>query len=221
MHSTRSLAATCALMSLLACAACDNDPAKGKSVAKVAEATPTKSVDQQLGTATAATKYVFNNAGSKIEFVGAKVTRKHDGAFNVFSGAIELVDGDLSKSIIHVEIATGSLTADDPKLTSHLKTPDLLDVEKYPKATFTSTAIAPGGESGATHTVTGNLELHGVTKAITFPAKVKVTKDAIDANAEFAINRKDFGIVYPGMPDDLIKDEVLLKLQLHGMKMPR
>ena len=32
--------------------------------------------------------------------------------------------------------------------------------------------------------------------------------------AEFTIDRKQFGIVYPGMPDDLIKDEVLLKLDL-------
>lgn len=196
---------------------CNNNPAEGKSVAKVSE--PAQ-VAQNLGSATAANKYVFSNAGSKIEFVGAKVTRKHDGAFNVFSGAVELVDGDPTKSLVTVEIATASLTADDPKLTSHLKSPDLLDVDKYPKATFTSTSVKPGGEGGATHTLTGNLALHGVTKSISFPAKIKVAADTVDADAEFAINRKDFGIVYPGMPDDLIKDEVLLKLKLHGMRMP-
>jgi polyisoprenoid-binding protein YceI len=208
-----------ALLLLLTGAACDNDPAKGKPVAKV-EA-PAEVTTQKLGSATAATKYVFSNAGSKIEFVGAKVTRKHDGAFNVFSGTVELVENDLAKSMVLVEIATASLTADDPKLTSHLKSPDLLDVEKYPKARFVSTAIRAGGEGGATHTITGNFELHGVTKSITFPAKATVTPQAVDATAEFAINRKDFGIVYPGMPDDLIKDEVLLKLTLHAMNMPR
>ena len=197
--------------------ACNNNPSEGKSIAKVSE--PAQ-VAQQLGTATAANKYVFSNAASKIEFVGAKVTRKHDGAFNVFSGALDLVDGDPTKSNVSVEIATASLTADDPKLTSHLKSADLLDVEKFPKATFASTAIQTGGESGATHTVTGNFSLHGVTKSITFPVKVKVAAQAVDVDAEFAINRKDFGVVYPGMPDDLIKDDVLIKLKLHGMKMP-
>ena len=196
---------------------CNNNPSEGKSIAKVGE--PAQ-VAQQLGSATAATKYVFSNAASKIEFVGAKVTRKHDGAFNVFSGALDLVDGDPSKSIVTVEIATGSLTADDPKLTSHLKSPDLLDVEKFPKATFRSTAIKLGGEGGASHTVTGNFSLHGVSKSITFPVKVKVVADSVDADAEFAINRKDFGVVYPGMPDDLIKDDVLIKLTLHGIKVP-
>lgn len=198
---------------------CDNDPAKGKSVATVAA--PAEVTQQAIGSATAATKYVFSDAGSKIAFVGAKVTRKHDGAFNKFVGSVELVEGDLAKSRVEVEIATASLTADDPKLTSHLKSPDLLDVEKYPKARFVATSLREGGEKGATHTITGNLELHGVTKSITFPASVKMAGDSFEAKAEFAINRKDFGIVYPGMPDDLIKDDVLLAIDIKAQKMPR
>jgi len=57
-----------------------------------------------------------------------------------------------------------------------------------------------------------------VTKSISFPATIKVRGDTVDVDAEFAINRKDFGIVYPGMPDDLIRDDVLLKLQLRAKK---
>lgn len=217
--SHRFLLAAALLASTSSCGGCDNDPAKGKSVANV-EA-PAEVTRSAIGSATAATKYVFSDAGSKINFVGAKVTRKHDGAFNKFTGSIELVEGDLGKSTIFVEIAVASLTADDPKLTSHLKSADLLDVEKYPKARFLATTIREGGERGATHTVTGNLELHGVTKSITFPATVKFAGDTLEARAEFAINRKDFGVVYPGMPDDLIKDEVLLSMDIRAQKMPR
>jgi hypothetical protein len=36
----------------------------------------------------------------------------------------------------------------------------------------------------------------------------------VKAMSEFSINRKDFGIVYPGMPDDLIRDLVVIKLSL-------
>ena len=32
--------------------------------------------------------------------------------------------------------------------------------------------------------------------------------------AEFVIDRKDFGVVYPGRPDDLIKDNVRLTIEL-------
>ena len=90
------------------------------------------------------------------------------------------------------------------------------DVAKFPKASFASTSIKAGGEKGASHTVTGNLTLHGVTKSITFPATIKTTGTGIDADAEFAINRKDFGLVYAGKPDDLIRDDVVIKLTIRS-----
>jgi polyisoprenoid-binding protein YceI len=193
-------------------AACDNNPSKGKTQAGVSEPAATSTA-----TPGTAAKYTFSNADSKIEFVGAKVTRKHDGSFETFSGTVNVVDKSPEKSSVTVEIDMASVKTDEAKLTGHLKTPDLLDVAKFPKAKFTSTSIKAGGEKGATHTVTGNLELHGVTKSITFPATIKLGETA-DVDAEFAINRKDFGIVYPGMPDDLIKDDVLMKLHIRAKK---
>ena len=192
---------------------CNNDPAKGKTQATVASA-----AEAVAAPAAGAVNYAFSNDGSKVEFVGAKVTAKHEGSFATFHGAIGVVDGDATKSSVNAEIDVASLTVEPAKLSAHLKTPDLLDAAKFPKATFASTAIKAGGESGATHTVTGNLTLHGVTKGITFPAKIKIEGDSVSVDAEFAINRKDFGIVYPGMPDDLIKDDVLIKLTLHAKK---
>ena len=203
-----------ALSLVAALAACDDDPAKNKAKAQVSAPAATA---QQADTA-AGTKYVFSQDGSKVSFVGAKVTRKHDGSFQTFSGTVNLVGGDPEKSSVSVDIDMASVLADEPKLTGHLKSPDLFDVQKFPKAKFVSTSIKKGGAGGASHTVTGNLELHGVTKAISFPANVRTTDGGVDVDAEFAINRKDFGIVYPGMPDDLIKDEVLIKLAVRAKK---
>jgi polyisoprenoid-binding protein YceI len=196
----------------LTLAACDNNPAKGKTQAVTAEPVTAPA------SLASSTKYTFTNAGSKIDFVGAKVTGKHEGSFQTFTGNVSVVGNNLEKSAVSTEIDVGSLKTDEEKLTGHLKTPDLLDVAKFPKATFASTSIKSGGEKGATHTVTGNLQLHGVTKSISFPATIKMNGDAVDVDAEFAINRKDFGIVYPGMPNDLIKDDVLLKLHIHAVK---
>ena len=220
MPCFRSIVALCFVLSFAS--ACENDPGKGKPSAKVGNEVPVpeKLSTTQVGAATAASKYVFSNAGSTLAFVGAKITRKHDGAFNVFSGAIELAEGDLAKSVVTLEIAMGSLTSDDPKLTSHLKSPDFFDVEKFPKASFRSTRIEAGGEGGATHTVTGNLTVHGTTKSIRFPAWLKVAKTGLDARTEFVIDRRDFGVVYPGMKDDLIKDEVLLRATIRATQMP-
>lgn len=197
-------------------AACNNDPGKDKPKAQVGEAAPvTQTTAAAPGTMNV---YKFSAADSKVAFVGAKVTKKHDGSFGTFSGTIQAPDGAPEKGTVTVEIDMASLTADDPKLTGHLKSPDLFDVAKFPKAKFTSTSVKAGGENGATHTVTGNLEMHGVTKAITFPATITLSAGAADVKAEFSINRKDFGVNYPGMPDDLIKDQILIKLDIKGKK---
>ncbi|HMJ11952.1 MAG TPA: YceI family protein [Polyangiaceae bacterium] len=194
---------------------CNTDPGKGKPRAQVAAP-----VAATAAPASAVT-YTFNETNSKVGYVGAKVTRKHHGSFGTFRGTVRLADADPTKSSVKVEIDTASIVSDDAKLTGHLKSPDFFDVQKFPKATFASTLIRAGGANGATHTVTGNLELHGVQKSITFPATLRIQDGSVAADAEFAINRKDFGIVYPGMPDDLIKEDVLIKLQLRADKTPK
>jgi polyisoprenoid-binding protein YceI len=156
---------------------------------------------------------------SKIEFVGSKVTGKHDGGFKQFSGTIDLVNNKPEESKVSIEIDMNSVFTDAEMLTEHLKTADFFDVAKYPKASFVSTKIAPDQTKGdKNYTVTGDFNLHGTTKSIAFPAKIDVDGENVEVDAEFAINRKDFGIVYAGKTDDLIRDDVVIKLDL---KAPR
>jgi polyisoprenoid-binding protein YceI len=197
------------ILSVAIAVGCNNNPVDNKAIAKVEQAASVVAPP-----AAGVVPYSFSESGSQISFVGAKITGKHDGAFAKFSGKISLYGSDATKSSVRAEIDVASLSTDQEKLTGHLKTADFFDVEHFPKAVFQSTKIEIGGEAGATHTVTGNLELHGVTKSLRFPALINVTGDSVTVKSEFGINRKDFGIVYPGKPDDLIKDEVLIRLNL-------
>jgi polyisoprenoid-binding protein YceI len=155
----------------------------------------------------------FSNAGSKIGFVASKVTASHAGSFDRFSGRI-LLGEDLTASEIEVEIDAGSIAADQRRLTNHLRSPDFFDAARFPTASFRSTAITAGGEGGATHTVTGTLPIRDQSKAITFPATIALSNNQVTAQAEFSIDRQQWGLVYPGMPDDLIRDRVLIKLEV-------
>lgn len=152
---------------------------------------------------------------STITFVGAKVTGSHDGGFKAFSGHF-YVDGDkLSQSGHEVLIDMTSTYSDDEKLTGHLKSADFFDVENHPQTTFVATGLEPvSGQDGATHTLTGNFTLRGVTKEISFPVTVNQSAEKITIQSAFSINRKDFNIVYPGKTDDLIRDKVAIKLDL-------
>ena len=200
------------LSGLIFLSAC-SDPAADKSKAVTGEATRTASPAGP----TQGTKYAITAQNSKVDFVGSKVTGSHNGSFQDFSGQIDYA-GNVEQSRVNITIKAGSITADDPKLTEHLKTPDFFDVAKFPEATFVSTAIKPGGEKGASHTVTGNLTLHGVTKSVTFPATIAVTPDTASVDASFSINRKDFGINYAGAANNLIRDDVVLTLRVRANK---
>lgn len=206
-----------ALLAITLAIGCDNDPTEGATQAAVQEPAQAAEPAPRAPSANSVT-YAFSNTDSKVEFAGAKVTGKHDGEFSSFIGTVNVVDNAIERSSISVEIDAASLAVDQEKLTNHLKSADFFDVAQFPKVRFTSTEITVGGVNGATHTVTGNLELHGITKAITFPATLRLTASGAEADASFGINRKDWNIVYAGMPDDLIKDEVLIKLTIRAVR---
>lgn len=155
---------------------------------------------------------------SKVEFTGSKVTGKHDGGFKAFKGVIDLVEGKAEKSRVAFEIEMASLFSDSEGLTKHLQTGDFFEIEKFPKSSFISTMIAAPAAAGGNYTVTGELVMRGVKKSITFPATIEVKGDEANVKAEFSINRKDFGIVYAGKADDLIRDDVVLRLDLKAAK---
>ncbi len=194
----------------LAIAACAN-PADDKPKAVTSGAAPTASAP------VVGEKYSITPDNSKIEFIGSKVTGSHNGSFEKFSGAIDYA-GQPERSQVSITIDLDSVTTDTPDLTAHLKTPDFFDVSRYPHATFQSTEIKAGGDKSATHTITGNLHLHGVTRSISFPATIAVAPDAVTVDSSFAINRKDFGINYAGAANNLIRDEVVLTLRVRGVK---
>ena len=195
---------------------CASDPSQNKQKATVAKASPEAGTAKPAGAETL--PITPNN--SKVEFVASKVTRIHNGSFKQFSGTIDLVNNSVEQSRVSIDIDTASITADDDGLTKHLKTPDFFDVAKYPKATFTSTKIEPNAAGGGTHVITGNFDLHGVKSSISFPATIQIAADKVSVNAEFSINRKDWGLNYPGKADDLIRDGVVIKLALNVPRKP-
>ncbi len=190
------------------------DPSANKEKATVGTAQQVSSSPKTAATET----LQITPENSKVDFVASKVTRSHNGSFKQFSGQIDLDPNNIAASRVTIDIEASSVVADDDQLTGHLKTPDFFDVAKFPKATFVSTKIEPAAAGGEAYTVTGNFDLHGVKKSISFPATIKAAADSVAVDAEFSINRKDFGIVYAGKADDLIRDGVVIKLSL---KVPR
>ena len=174
---------------------------------------PPADVDVELPELPEGTVFTVDVPSSKIEFTGAKVTGSHDGGFSGFTGSVVLNDDEVLGTKFVIDMTTTS--SDNDKLTKHLLSKDFFHAEKYPEATFVSSALTPTTETGAvTHDVRGVLELHGKSRPLSFPATVIVGAMATTVEASFDINRQNWGVSYPGKPDNLIKDDVQIRLSL-------
>ncbi|QDV35358.1 YceI family protein [Tautonia plasticadhaerens] len=166
----------------------------------------------------------FDGSDSTIDFVGSKlVGGGHDGGFKAFTGQFVLAPETGEVKSVSTTIDMDSIWSDNEKLTGHLKNEDFFEVPTYPEAEFVSTAIAAaaGGAEGATHEVTGNLTLHGVTKSVTFPATVAVSDSAVTLDSEFKIDRTIWGIVYGAesdVRDRIINKDVVIRLDINASR---
>ena len=195
------------LLTTLLLAGCSN-PADNVTPATVQE--PVQAPPAGAAPAQAAKVYTISDA-SKVDFTGSKVTGSHSGGFKSISGQFSVAEGKLVPGGNAVEIDMTSTWSDNEKLTGHLKSPDFFAVEEFPTSTFSITEVQ---QNESVTTITGNLTLHGVTKSISFPAEVQVTDEQVTLRAEFFIKRFDFDIAFPGQADDLIRDEVVLRLDV-------
>ena len=91
------------------------------------------------------------------------------GRFNKVSGKFKYdPEAGPEAQSISVTIDTASIDTNHAERDKHLRGADFLEVDKYPEAKFESTGYKGDANGGM---MTGNLTLHGVTKAIEFPVK--------------------------------------------------
>jgi polyisoprenoid-binding protein YceI len=101
-----------------------------------------------------------------------------------------------------------------------LKSPAFFEVAKYPVARFVSTSVKSGGEGGATNTVIGELELHGVKKSIDIPVSLHVRPNGVDVDAEFVIRWKDFDLIVPSKYRAKLANDVVISVLVVAEPVP-
>ena len=202
------LTATLALGLLAGCADLGDAPV----------ATTEAAADTDAPIAFTGTAIPISATDSTVQWTGAKITGNHVGGFRTVDGAV-YVDGDAVTGA-DVEIDMTSVYSDNDDLTGHLMSADFFEVETYPSASFRTSDIRPITEADgvqnedATHMVTGQLTMRGMTNTVSFPATVQRTDGGATVEAAFLIDRTLWGITYPGAQDNLINDQVRLELNV-------
>ena len=122
------------------------------------------------------------------------------GAFAKVTGTVVLDEKDIARSQVSAVIDAGSVDTRVPDRDKDLRSPNFLDVEKYPTLEFKSKRIV---NDGAKLQLIGDLTLHGTTREVTLDVDGP-TPELNDPwgnvrrgfSATTTINRKDFGVVW-------------------------
>lgn len=131
---------------------------------------------------------------SHIEFLGSTPLTSQSGWFEYFWGTIDLPADDLATARIAIDVDMQTTTTNWMLFTRHLKGPVFFDVGKYPRASFVSAAVRPDAAGGGACTITGALTFHGVTRPLTFPARITSTADGLTLEGRFTLRQTEFGM---------------------------
>ena len=160
---------------------------------------------------------VHSQPNFEVQHMGFSLQR---GSFMKSSGKVT-IDRAAKKGSIDVTIDATSIRTIDPRLDTHVKSPDFFNVEKYPTITFKSTDLVFDGDRVVE--VNGELTLLGITK----PVVLKVTnercgehpinkKPMCGAEATTTVKRSEWGMKY-GLPR-AVGDDVRIVIPIEAYK---
>jgi polyisoprenoid-binding protein YceI len=138
-----------------------------------------------------------STVGAVAQHLGISSVR---GRFTDFTASIEIAPDDVTKSRVEAVIRAASIDTGNGMRDGHLKSPDFLDVEKYPEITYRSTGLTAAGTDR--WTVHGELGMHGVVRPVDLDLAYLGTgadpwggtRAAFRATAE--LHRDDFAMNY-------------------------
>lgn len=144
------------------------------------------------------------------------------GKFQRFEARIEFDPANPEAGRIEVTIDMDSLDTQNSERDAILRSPELFDVEKWPRAQFISSAIRvlePGQYEAA-----GELSIRDITRPLSLPFSLKIDKlDDGDVKAAAAgqimISRRDFGVGQGEWAGTgIVSDEVKIEVKIEGLQ---
>ena len=179
-------------------------------------------VAAQAGVDPVKSDFKVNTAASKVEWIGRKVTGKHNGTINIKEGVLQIKDGILlggsfviDMTSIKVLDMTGEYAA---KLEGHLKSDDFFAADAYPTSKLIITQANAKGDGQ--FEIKGNLTIRDVTKEVTFMTQLTPDGKKYKATTNITIDRSNYNVKYgsgsffEGLGDKTIYDEFDLAITL-------
>ncbi len=165
--------------------------------------------------------YTVDVANSSIGWSAKKVGGGHTGTVKITEGSLVYNGKSLQKGVFLMDMS--SITSDNARVTTHLKSPDFFSAEKNPSSKFEITKVTAAGKERVN--IAGNLTIKGITHPLTFPATVKQGKGVVVAVASgIRVDRTKYDIKFRSktffgdIGDKAIDDEFELNINLTAKK---
>ena len=111
------------------------------------------------------TTYTIDNSHSDVGFsVRHMVFAKVRGHFTKWNAQLAFDPANPAKSSVEVSIDASSIDTREAQRDAHLRSPDFLDVERFPNLTYKSRRVEPAGDKK--YKVAGDLTIHGVSREV-------------------------------------------------------
>ncbi len=162
-------------------------------------------------------KYTVDTERSTIDWSAKKVGGGHTGTVKITSGTLVYNGKSLTKGSFLINMP--SITSDNARVTTHLKSDDFFSAEKNPNSKFEITKVTAAGADRVN--IAGVLTIKGISHPIAFPATVKAQKNIIVAVANgIRVDRTKYDIKFRSktffseIGDKAIDDEFELNINL-------
>lgn len=149
-------------------------------------------------TATAA-PWVIDPAKSTLTFTGTQAGDAFTGKFTKFTPVVEFDPEKPEAGKITVTVDMASASIKDADKQESLPTEDWFFIEKFPTATFTSSAIRKTADGFLAE---GTLNLRGISQPVQLPFSLKTQDSVTQAQGELVLQREKFGVGQGQWKDD-------------------
>lgn len=145
--------------------------------------------------------FQIDQSHSEIQFSARHMmVSKVRGVFETWNGTIALDPANPASTTVDITIDAASINTKDAQRDGHLRSPDFLNVEKFPSVTFKSTKVDVTGDNTAK--LSGDLTIAGTTKPVVLDVEYQGNAKSpwgttnYGFSAHTKINREDWGLTW-------------------------
>jgi polyisoprenoid-binding protein YceI len=163
---------------------------------------------------------------SELLFRVRHIVSRVTGTFTDWEGALTADAGNWSAGSVSVTVRTASISTNNQRRDTHLRSADFFEVEKYPTMTFVSRSVAMTGDSV---TLAGELTIKDVTKPVVLTGSLlglvpsSEGKDRVGFSASTRVNRLDYGLTWNRAAEGgglVLGDDVQIEITISAVRQP-